>query len=189
MGYYFLKIGYILRMIAPWFKKLSTSFTLLRMKVFIKPFKRIKANFYWPKMREDVLAFIRECEIYQTHNVEKLAPTRLLQPLPIPNQVWEDISMDFIDGLPTSQGKTTIFVVVDRLSKYAHFIPISHPYTAVSVAHVFFDNIFKLHGMPCTIVCDKDFAFTSDFWKEMFRLNGISFNFSSAYHPQTDGQT
>ena len=129
-------------------------------------------------MREDVLAFIRECEIYQTHNVEKLAPTRLLQPLPIPNQVWEPL-----------QGKTTIFVVVDRLSKYAHFIPISHPYTAVSVAHVFFDNIFKLHGMPCTIVCDKDFAFTSDFWKGMFRLNGISFNFSSAYHPQTDGQT
>ena len=91
--------------------------------------------------------------------------------------------MDFIDGLPTSQGKTIIFVVVDRLSKYAHFIPISHPYTAVSVAHVFFDNIFKLHGMPRTIVCDRDSAFTSEFWKEMFRLNGKSFNFSSAYHP------
>uniref|UniRef100_A0A2N9EXV4 RNA-directed DNA polymerase n=1 Tax=Fagus sylvatica TaxID=28930 RepID=A0A2N9EXV4_FAGSY len=97
---------------------------------FHKTFQRIRANFYWPKMREDVLAFIRECEICQTHKVEQLAPTGLLQPLPIPNQVWEDISMDFIDGLPTSQGKTTIFVVVDRLSKYAHFIPISHPYTA-----------------------------------------------------------
>jgi hypothetical protein len=79
---------------------------------FHKTFQRIRANFYWPKMREDVLAFIRECEICQTHKVEQIAPTGLLQPLPIPNQVWEDISMDFIDGLPTSQGKTTIFVVV-----------------------------------------------------------------------------
>lgn len=97
--------------------------------------------------------------------------------------------MDFIDGLPNSKGKTTVFVVVDRLSKYAHFIPISHPYTAVMVAQIFFDNIFKLHGMPLTIVCDRDPAFTSLFWRELFQLNGTRFNFSSAYHPQTDGQT
>jgi hypothetical protein len=97
--------------------------------------------------------------------------------------------MDFIDGLPSSRGKSTIFVVVDRLSKYAHFMALSHPYTAVSIAQIFFENIFKLHGMPKSIVCDRDPAFTSQFWIELFRLHGTSFNFSSAYHPQTDGQT
>ena len=97
--------------------------------------------------------------------------------------------MDFIDGLPLSQGKTTIFVVMDRLSKYAHFVPISHPYTAVSVAQVFFEQIFRLHGMPQSIVCDRDVAFVSAFWKELFRLQGTHFNFSSSYHPQTNGQT
>ena len=85
--------------------------------------------------------------------------------------------------------KSTILVVVDRLSKYAHFIPLSHPYTIVSVARIFFDNIFKLHGMPKSIVCDRDPTFTYAFWKELFRLNGTSFNFSSNYHPQTDGQS
>ena len=97
--------------------------------------------------------------------------------------------MDFVDGLPASKGKTTIYVVVDRLSKYAHFIPISHPYTAISVAHVFFDNVFKLHGMPQSVVSDRDPTFTSLFWKELFQLQEIEFKFSSAYHPQSNGQT
>ena len=83
-----------------------------------------------------------------------MSPIGLLQPLPIPNKVWKDISMDFIDGLPSSHGKTNIFVIVDRLSTYAHFVPIAHPYTAVGVAQIFFDYVFKLHGMLRTIVCD-----------------------------------
>uniref|UniRef100_A0A2N9IK08 Integrase catalytic domain-containing protein n=1 Tax=Fagus sylvatica TaxID=28930 RepID=A0A2N9IK08_FAGSY len=132
---------------------------------------------------------IRECEVCQKNKVEQLQPAGLLQPLPIPTQIWDDISMDFIDGLPASQGKSTILVVVDRLSKYSHFIPISHPYTAVSIAQIFFEHIFKLHGMPKSIVCNRDVTFTSSFWKELFRLNGTSFNFSSSYHPQTDGQS
>jgi hypothetical protein len=75
-------------------------------------------------------------------------PKGLLQPLPVPERTWEDISMDFVEGLSSSQGKTTIFVTIDRLSKYAHFVAISHPYTAVSITQVFFENIFKLYGMP-----------------------------------------
>jgi hypothetical protein len=78
--------------------------------------------------------------------------------------------------------------MVDRLSKYTHFLPLKHPYSASSVVLVFFDHIFKLHGLPTTIVCDRDVAFTSKFWQELFTLQGTKFNFSSAYHPQTDSQ-
>jgi hypothetical protein len=150
---------------------------------FLKTFHRIRANFYWQGMRDSIKTFIRECSVCQQHKVEQLSPIGLLQPLPIPNKVWDDIFMDFIDGLPSSHGKTTIFVVVDQLSKYAHFVPIAHPYTTIGVAQIFFDYVFKLHGMPRTIVCDRDSTFTSAFWSELFRLSGTSFNFSSAYHP------
>ncbi|KAL0455225.1 UNVERIFIED_CONTAM: hypothetical protein Slati_0861700 [Sesamum latifolium] len=97
--------------------------------------------------------------------------------------------MDFIEGLPNSEGKDSILVVVDRLTKYSHFIALKHPYTATSVAKVFFDNIYKLHGLPVSIVTDRDRVFTSKFWKELFTLSGVSLDMSSTYHPPSDGQT
>lgn len=109
---------------------------------FFKTLQRIRANFYWKGLKRSIREFIRECEVCQRHKVEQTTLAGLLQPLPIPKQIWEDILMDFIDGLPRSKGKTTIFVVVDRLSKYAHFSAITHPYTAKSVAQIFFDDIF-----------------------------------------------
>lgn len=97
--------------------------------------------------------------------------------------------MDFIEGLPKSKGKSVIWVVVDRLTKDAHFLGLSHPYTASSLAQVFFDQIYKLHGMIEDIISDRDPIFTSKIWQELFAMFGVTLNTFTAYHPQTDGQT
>jgi len=113
----------------------------------------------------------------------------MLQPLPIPSKPWTDISLDFVESLPKSHGFDVIMVVVDRLTKFVHFMPLSHPYTASKVATVFMKEIYKLHGMPQSIVSDRDIVFTSKFWQELFRLQGSTLTMSLAYHPQIDGQT
>lgn len=136
-----------------------------------------------------VREFIQGCDVCQRHKTANLQPAGLLQPLPVPQQIWADVSLDFIEGLPSSRGKNVILVVIDRFSKYGHFVAISHPYTAISIARIFFDNIFKLHGLPETMVSDRDVTFTSIFWTELFKLSGTKLCFSSAYHPQSDGQT
>lgn len=115
-------------------------------EVYLKTLKRIEHDFWWKEMRDDIMQFVRNCEICKKNKVDSLKPAGLLQPLPIPQQVWSDLSMDFIEGLPSSHGKKVILVVVDRLSKYAHFMALNHPYTAV--ARLFFDNVVKLHGFP-----------------------------------------
>ena len=97
--------------------------------------------------------------------------------------------MDFIEGLPKSHGFSVILVVVDRLTKFAHFLPVKHPYTAATIAQLFMDNVVTLHGLPSTIVTDRDTVFLSHFWKELFKLYKVNLQLSTAYHPQTDGQT
>ena len=107
----------------------------------------------------------------------------LLQPLPILAGAWQNISLDFIEGLPKSDGYDVILVVVDRFTKYAHFIPLKHPYTAISVARLLFDTVVKLHGLPHSMVSDRDKVFTSHVWKELFKLLGVQLQLSTAYHP------
>ena len=97
--------------------------------------------------------------------------------------------MDFIEGLPPSNGKSTIFMVVDCLSKSTHFLALSHPYTAKMVAKKFVEGIVKLHGLPKAIISDRDPIFISHFWGEFFKMSGTKLHMSSAYHPQTDGQS
>ncbi|XP_073107342.1 uncharacterized protein [Elaeis guineensis] len=104
------------------------------------------------------------CYWQMKNKYENVASPGSLQPLPHPQGIFTDITMDFIDGLPKSQGRTVIMVVVDRLTKYAHFIGLTHPYTAKSMAQLFLDHVFKFHGLPNTIVSDKDAIFTNQFW-------------------------
>jgi IS30 family transposase len=104
-------------------------------------------------------------------------------------EVWSDISIDFVEGFPRAGGKTVVLTVVDRFSRYANFIAIRHPYTAASVAKAFFDDIICLHRLHYSIVSDRDTIFTSLFWTELFKLASVKLNMSSAFHPQSDGQS
>ncbi|CAI7878198.1 unnamed protein product [Closterium sp. NIES-54] len=126
-----------------------------------------------------------------TGTVYSLSPTSgLLQPLPVPEQPWQVVSLDFITGLPsTSRGHDSILVVIDKFSKMGHFIPTNATATAEATARLFFDRIITIHGIPATLISDRDPKFTSKFWKELMGLLGTKLAMSSAYHPQTDGQT
>jgi len=130
---------------------------------FLRTYKRLTSELYWVGMKRDIKKFVEECPICQQSKNLALSPAGLLQPLPIPHLVWEDISMDFIEGLPKSGGYNSLLVVVDRLRKYAHFLPIKHPFTAESVATLFVKEIVRLHGIPNSIVSDRDKVFVSRF--------------------------
>ena len=140
-------------------------------------------------MRADLKKQIRKCGICQQMKHETCHPAGVLQPLPSPNKPWAAVSMDFVGGLPKSQRLDVVMVGVDRLTKYVYFIGLSHPYSAAKVAALFAQNVLKLHGMPTSIVSDRDSVFTAKFWAELFKLQGVQLAMSSAYHPQTDGQT
>jgi hypothetical protein len=119
-----------------------------------KTLHRFRSTFYSPQARCRVHEFAQSCTVCQQDKTEHLHPGALLRPLPIPHQVWSDIAMNFIDGFPKVGGKSVILTVVDRFSQYAHFIQLSHPYSASSVVKAFFDSIVHLHGMPCSIVIE-----------------------------------
>ena len=154
-----------------------------------KTFAMLSKNYFSPKMFCDVSPFTTRCST--CHKAKSKAQSHgLYMPLPIPYQPWEDISMDFVLGLPRTQnGKDSAFVVVDRFSKMAHFIPCNKVDDASHIANLFCREILRLHGVPKSIVSDRDVKFLSYFWKTLCAKLGIKLLFSSAYHPQTDGQT
>ena len=126
-------------------------------------YQRVKTVVYWKGLSKDVKRFDHQCITCQQRMYDNSASPGLLQPLPVPDLIWQHITMDFIEGLPNSFRKQVIFVVVDRLSKAAYFIALQHLYTASDVAQCFMDNIFKLHGCLASITSDRDPIFVSQF--------------------------
>lgn len=131
---------------------------------------QLKRDFIWPGMRKSMKEFIKHCDPCQRCKYECVKLAGLLQLLLVPKKVWLEISMDFLEGLSNSQGYNSVMVVVDCLSKYAHFLSLQHLYTALTVAKAFVDYVMKLHGMPHSIVSDRDRIFMSKFWQTLFQL-------------------
>lgn len=129
-----------------------------------RTFQRLCQQFYWPSMYQSIMDYVTTCDICQKAKSYILSPARLLQPLLVPQQIWEKIAIDFIEGLPMSHDKNTILVVVDRLSKAIHFAELGHPYTAKLVAKKFVNTIVQLHGMLRSIDSNRDPIFISHFW-------------------------
>lgn len=148
-----------------------------------KTLQRLRQDFVIDHDRRLVRDFVRACATCQRNKTEALHPAGLLHPLEVPAIVWTEISMDFIEGLPRVHGKSVILTVVDRFSKYAHFIALSHPYTAISVAKAFFEGVVRLHGFPASIVSDRDPVFTGHVWRDLFKLAGVQLCMSTAFHP------
>jgi hypothetical protein len=155
-----------------------------------KMYQDLKQNFRWTHMKREIEKYVSECDICQRVKASHLKTTGILQPLPIPSWKWEDINMDFIVGLPnTSQKHDSIWVIVDRLTKIAHFLPVRTTYNAKKYAEIYLDQIVRLHGVPKTIISNHGAQFIARFWEQLQHALETKLIRSSAYHPQTDGQT
>ena len=155
-----------------------------------KTYELLRRHYYWPNLYADVYAYVTSCKICQRTKPLQSKPAGLLQPLEPATAPWDHVSMDFITQLPkTKAGHDAIVVFVDSFSKMAHFAPTTTTVTAPQVARLFFDYIFRLHGLPQKIVSDRDAKFTSNFWKALFQSVDTKLAMSTSFHPQTDGMT
>ena len=150
----------------------------------------LKQYFWWMNMKKDVEDFIARCLVCQQVKIDHQRTPGELQPLPVPKWKWESVSMDFVVGLPRSRrGNDSIWVIVDRLTKTARFIPAKVTWKAKQLADAYVKEVLRLHGIPMTIVSDRDPKFVARFWNELQRAFGTTLNYSTAFHPATDGQT
>jgi hypothetical protein len=155
-----------------------------------KIYHDLKATYWWYGIKRDVVEYVALCDTCQRVKNEHQRPAGLLQPLQVPEWKWEEIVMDFITGFPRTQsGYDSIWMIVDRLTKVAHFIPIKTTYSGPQFAELYISRIVCLHGVPKKIVSDRGTQFTSKFWERLHETLDIQLRFSSAYHPQIDGQT
>ena len=156
---------------------------------FRKTLELIRRRYWWKGMVKEVKSYCQSCDTCQKAKVSRHSPTGKLLPLPIPDRNWQYLTMDFIVKLPKSNKMDSILVVVDRRSKQSHFIPTTEAITAEKTAKLVFNHIVCKHGLPQSIVSDRGPQFKSKFWKELWRLLGCKVNLSTAYHPETDGQS
>ena len=156
---------------------------------FAKTYNRIASLYYWPRMSRDIKMFVGTCDSCQKMKPRRHAPYGLMKSIPIPSRPFEVVSMDFITELPASNGKDAILVIVDKLTKFAIFIPTTTKIGEIETAKLFFDHVWKDYGMPLQIISDRDARWSNSFWKEVTRLTGSKRALTTAHHPQADGQT
>ena len=154
-----------------------------------KTMELIGRNYWWPGMTKEVVKYVEGCNLCQRHKNRTEAPAGKLMPNSIPEKPWRHISANFIVKLPLVQGYDAILVVYDCLTKMAHFIPTTERTSAVGLARLFRDNVWKLHGLPESIISDRGAQFTAGMMRELNKRLGIRTKLSTAYHLQTDGQT
>ncbi|CAJ2662068.1 unnamed protein product [Trifolium pratense] len=155
-----------------------------------KMYQDLREFYWWEGMKKDVADFVSKCLVCQQVKAEHQKPAGLLQPVEIPEWKWEDIAMDFVTGLPrTQKGYDSVWVIIDRLTKSAHFLPVKTTYTASQYAKLYLEEIVSLHGVPVSIISDRGAQFTAQFWKSFQSALGTCLNLSTAFHPQTDGQS
>eukprot|EP00253_Pinus_taeda_P030585 PITA_30585 len=154
-----------------------------------KTLEQLSHFYFWPRMRRDVQRFVAKCKVCQLAKGHR-QNTGLYMPLPIPGRPWDSVSLDFVLGLrKTQKGYDSVMVVVDRFSKMAHFVPCRKTSDATYAAHLFFNEIVRLHGLPTTILSDRDVKFTGHFWRTLWKKMNTQLSYSFAYNPQTDGKT
>ncbi|KAH0613238.1 uncharacterized protein H6S33_009618 [Morchella sextelata] len=154
-----------------------------------KTLELLNREYYWPQMRKYIDQYVRNCNVCARSKALRNAPYGVLRPMPIPDGPWTDVSMNFVTDLPESDGYNAILVVVDRLTKMRHLISTTKEADSREVARLYIDNVWKLHALPDTMVSDRGTQFVAEFWRSLCDRLEISPKFSTAFHPQTDGQT
>src|SRR3954471_23875461 len=152
-------------------------------------YRDLRQRFWWTRMKRDIARFVAECDVCRRIKAEHQRPAGTLQPLPIPKWKWDNVEMDFVTGFPRSQkGHDAIFVVIDRFSKVAYFLPVKETIYASQLADLYVSRIVSLHSIPLEISSDRGSILTSRFWDSFQEAMGTHLNFSTAYHPQSQGQ-
>ncbi|KAG8503560.1 hypothetical protein CXB51_001543 [Gossypium anomalum] len=155
-----------------------------------KLYHDLRELYWWPGLKQEVTEFMGKCLTCQQVKAEHQLPSGLLQLVKIPLWKWERVTMDFVSGLPlTPSKKDSIWVIVDRLTESAHFIPVRINFSLQKLAKLYVSEIVRLHGVPVSIISDRDPRFTSRFWQKLHEALGTRLNFSTAFHPQSDGQS